>query len=126
MQILRSLDLAFKKFIESAGQTNRQPSTHISAGLVLCSLTKRADAFLGGLLAVEYLVDLINVSCGAFFVARYGMAVVGEDGLFRYQMLMMAVNNALYAIISSARIYMLQERNTFINLIQMESFSHES
>ena len=126
MQVLRSLDVAFKKFIESAGQTNRQPRTHISAGRVLCSLTKRANAFLGGLLAVEYLVDLINVSCGSFFVARYGMAGVGEDGLFRYQMLLMAVNNALYAILSSARIYMLQERKTFINLVQMESFSHES
>ena len=44
------------------------------------------------------------------------MAVIAEDGSFRYQMLMMAVNNALYAILSSARIYMLQERNTFITL----------
>ena len=58
MQVLQSLDLAFEKFIESVGQMNRQPSAHIIAGLVLCSLTKRANAFLGGLLVVEYLVDL--------------------------------------------------------------------
>ena len=110
MHVLQSLDIAFKKFIESLGQAKIQPSTHISAGLVLFSLTKRANAFLGGLLAVQYLLDLINVSCSAFFVARYGMAVIGQDGLFRYPMLLMAVNNALYAILSSARIYMLQVR----------------
>ena len=124
MQVLQSLDLAFKKLIESLGQANSQlPRADINAGLVLCSLTRRANAFLGGLLAVEYLVDLINVSCGAFFVARYGMAVVGEDGLFRYQMLMMVMNNGLYAILSSARIYMLQVCNIFSALIKWIVFS---
>ena len=110
MQVLQSLELAFKKYIEAVSKVSKHPSTHISTGLALYSLTKRANAFLGGLLAVEYLVDLINVSCGTFFLARYSIDIVGEGGVFRYQMLMMAVNNGLYAFLSSARIIILQVR----------------
>ena len=111
MQVLQSLDLAFKKFLESAGQVNKNSSkTIISTGLDLCALTRRADSFLGGLITVEYLVDLINVSCGTFFLVRYSIDIVGEDGLFRYQLLMMAVNNGLYAFLSLARIFILQVR----------------
>ena len=110
MQVLQSLELAFKKYIEAVSKVSQHPSTHISTGLALCSLTKRANSFLGGLLAVEYFVDLINVSCGTFFLARYSIDIVGEGGFIRYQMLMMAVNNGLYAFLSSARILILQVR----------------
>ena len=108
MQVLQSLELAFKVYIGSLNKRSKHPSTHISTGLALCSLTKRANAFLGGLLAVEYFVDLINISCGTFFLTRYSIDIVGEGGVFRYQMFMMAVNNGLFAFLGSARILILQ------------------
>ena len=116
MQVLHSLDLAFKNFTRALGHNGSRMDDHgalIRTGLTLCSLTKKANAFLGGLIAVEYLVALINVSCNAFFVARYCSDIIGEDGELRYQLVLFAINSALYALASGARIYMLQERHSF-------------
>ena len=116
LQVLHSMDIAFKNFTRTLGHQGRpmdDHEAHIRTGLTLCSLTKKANAFLGGLIAVEYLVALINVSCNAFFVARYGADIIGEDGELRYQMLLWMINSALYALASGARIYMLQERYSY-------------
>ena len=58
----------------------------MDTGFALHSLTKMANAMVGGLVAVEYLFQLMSISAAAFFAARYSGDIeikVGEFNAYR-------------------------------------------
>ena len=92
LQVLFCLDLAYTRYVEhialksSCGALGSLANT----GFALYSLTKKANEMLGGLIAVEYTANLINISAAAFFAARYSGDIEIKVGQFNaYRVVMM-------------------------------------
>ena len=92
LQVLFCLDLAYSRYVELTALKSGSGTlgSLANTGFALYSLTKRANEMLGGLIAVEYLANLINISAAAFFAARYSGDIEIKVGQFNaYRVVLM-------------------------------------